>query len=78
MPDKPRLPPERVEQYAIRVALGNNGGTWAEHYTEEQKDHWRQFIDDLVLDIWWDAYKQGQLDGMQSGTAHPWKESMGR
>jgi hypothetical protein len=40
-----------VEAFAIRAALGNNGGTWAEHYTEEQKEHWRQFIRDLVSTI---------------------------
>lgn len=37
-----------IESFAIRAALGNNGGTWAEHYTEEQKEHWRQFVRDLV------------------------------
>jgi heme oxygenase len=36
-----------IEQFAIRVALGNNGGTWAKHYTPAQQEHWRQFIRDL-------------------------------
>ena len=42
---------EKIEAFAIRVALGNNGGTWAEHYTEDQKEHWRNFIRDLVKEI---------------------------
>jgi hypothetical protein len=40
-----------IEKYAIRVALGNNGGKWSEHYTEKQKEHWRDFIRQLVDDI---------------------------
>lgn len=40
-----------IEKYAIRVALGNNGGKWSEHYTEDQKNHWRKFIRDLIEDI---------------------------
>jgi hypothetical protein len=42
---------EIIEKFAIRVALGNNGGKWSSHYTEEQKEHWRQFIKDLVHEI---------------------------
>lgn len=37
-----------VEKFAIRCALGNNGGEWATHYTEEQKEFWRSFVTDLV------------------------------
>lgn len=40
-----------IEAFAIRAALGNNGGTWADHYTEAQKDHWRRFVLDLVAAI---------------------------
>lgn len=40
-----------IEQFSIRIALGNNGGTWAEHYTEEQKNHWRKLTADLVKDL---------------------------
>lgn len=40
-----------VEKFAIRVALGNNGGSWATHYTDAHKEHWRQFIRDLVKSI---------------------------
>lgn len=39
-----------VEKYAIRCALGNNGGTWETHYTEEQKEFWRKFVRDLLND----------------------------
>jgi hypothetical protein len=42
--------PEIIETLAIRAALGNNGGAWAEHYTNEQKEHWRRFVQDLVAD----------------------------
>jgi hypothetical protein len=42
---------EKIEEFAIRVALGNNGGKWSDHYTEEQKEHWRKFIRDLIESI---------------------------
>lgn len=42
---------ELIERYAIRVALGDNGGAWATHYTEEQKEHWRAFVRDLIADL---------------------------
>lgn len=42
---------EMIEKFAIRVALGNNGGKWSSHYTEEQKEHWRQFVKDLIQEI---------------------------
>jgi len=45
------LTDEQVESFAIRVALGNNGGTWADHYHEEHKNHWRQFVRDLAQDV---------------------------
>ena len=38
----------KIEKFAIRVALGNNGGQWNTHYTEKHKEHWRKFIRDLV------------------------------
>lgn len=44
----PTVPDERIEAFAIRAALGNNGGTWADHYTEGQKEHWRQWVRDLM------------------------------
>ena len=42
---------EYLEQLAERIALGNNGGTWAEHYTEDQKGHWRRLAMDLIDDV---------------------------
>lgn len=30
-----------IERCAMRMAVGNNGGTWDTHYTEKQKDFWR-------------------------------------
>jgi hypothetical protein len=42
------MSPEIIETFAMRAALGNNGGAWAEHYTDEQKEHWRRFVRDLV------------------------------
>jgi hypothetical protein len=40
-----------IESFAVRVALGNNGGEWATHYTEAQKEHWRQFVRDMIVHI---------------------------
>jgi exosome complex RNA-binding protein Rrp4 len=45
------MSPEAIEKFAIQVALGNNGGVWSTHYTEEHKEHWRKFIKDLVDEI---------------------------
>jgi hypothetical protein len=30
---------------------GNNGGEWATHYSETQKDLWRQFIKELAYEL---------------------------
>ncbi len=51
------LPEDVVEAFAIRIALGNNGGTWLkrpdgeEHYTPEQKEHWRKIVRDLAIEV---------------------------
>lgn len=42
---------EEIEKFAIQCAKGNNGGEWATHYTEAQKDYWRQFVRDLAARI---------------------------
>lgn len=42
---------EYQEALAERLALGNNGGTWADHYTEDQKDKWRKMARDVVTDV---------------------------
>jgi hypothetical protein len=31
-----------IEGFAERLALMFNGGTWATHYTEAQKELWRE------------------------------------
>lgn len=44
----------QVEAFAIRAAKGNNGGEWlkkpdgTQHYTEAQKDYWRQWVRDFA------------------------------
>lgn len=39
------------EAFAICCARGNNGGEWSTHYTEDQKNFWRKFVQDLIKDI---------------------------
>jgi hypothetical protein len=43
--------PDLIEKFAKQAALGNNGGTWAEHYTEAQKEYWRAFVRELIVHI---------------------------
>lgn len=38
------LDPEFVERMAIRLARGNNGGEWNQHYTDLHKEVWRDFV----------------------------------
>lgn len=46
-----------IEAFAIRAAKGNNGGEWlkkpdgTQHYTEDQKNYWRQFVRDIAVEI---------------------------
>ena len=40
-----------IEKYAIIMAEGHNGGTWATHYTDSQKDLWRARVQKLIEDI---------------------------
>jgi hypothetical protein len=42
---------ELIEKFAIRIALGNNGGEWSTHYTEAQKYFWRDIVRDLIDDL---------------------------
>lgn len=42
---------ELIEKWAIKLALGNNGGEWATHYTEKQKELWRERVRELIEDI---------------------------
>lgn len=48
---KTHLSDGEIEHFAKRAALGNNGGDWAVHYTEDQKEHWRAFVRDLVSSV---------------------------
>jgi hypothetical protein len=53
---------ELIEKWAIKLALGNNGGQWADHYVEEyelkgdetyvciQKDFWRGLAKEMLED----------------------------
>ncbi len=45
------IPDDIIERYAIRCAQGNNGGEWASHYNEDQKNFWRKFVKDLIYDL---------------------------
>lgn len=44
-------PDNLLEHFAIRCAKGNNGGEWATHYTEDQKNFWRSFVRHLYSEI---------------------------
>lgn len=33
---------QHIEELAIKLAEANNGGKWATHYEEAQKDVWRK------------------------------------
>ncbi len=52
-----------IERFAIRCAKGNNGGEWATHYTEEQRNVWRAFSKELFDE----SYEIGYSDGCGSG-----------
>lgn len=47
------IPPDLLETWAMRLAVGNNGGTWDTHYKDEQKGFWlamaAEFITDCTL-----------------------------
>ena len=60
---------EKLEALAIRAAKGNNGGEWlkkpdgTQHYTEAQKDYWRQFVRDLAATAWeWERQTMSDQD----------------
>ena len=40
-----------VERLAVSMAIGNNGGQWATHYTEGQKFLWRTRAANLIADL---------------------------
>lgn len=39
---------DEMELLAIKAAQGNNGGTWADHYTDDHKAFWRSFVRELA------------------------------
>ena len=39
---------ELIEQVAKTMALGNNGGDWAKHYNEDQKNVWRERAKEVI------------------------------
>lgn len=41
-------PEEQVEVVARTIALGNNGGEWASHYTDGQKELWRDRAREVI------------------------------
>lgn len=61
------MSPDQIESFAIRAALGNNGGTWAKHYTEDQKEHWRQWVRGIASEIDGEAYQRGVEAGREAG-----------
>lgn len=49
-----------VEHIAKKIALGNNGGDWATHYTEHQKALWRTRAREIIKEV-----MQYMLDGVR-------------
>ena len=39
--DESGWPKDLIEKVAMKIAVANNGGKWAEHYTDHQKAVWR-------------------------------------
>ena len=39
---------ELVEDIAKKIAVANNGGDWAKHYNEDQKNIWRERAKEIV------------------------------
>jgi len=39
---------ELIEKVAIEMAMGNNGGDWAKHYNEDQKNVWRERAEKVI------------------------------
>jgi len=40
-----------VEKVAIRIAIANNGGTWAQYYTDKQKALWRMRAAEIITQV---------------------------
>ena len=39
---------ELVEDIAKKIAVANNGGDWAKHYNEDQKNIWRERAKEVI------------------------------
>ena len=39
---------ELIEKIAMTMAVGNNGGGWATHYNEDQKNVWRERAKEVI------------------------------
>ena len=42
---------ELIEEIAKTMALGNNGGDWAKHYNEDQKNVWRERAKEVIESV---------------------------
>ena len=39
---------ELIEEIAKKIAVANNGGEWAKHYNEDQKNVWRERAKEVI------------------------------
>ena len=39
---------ELIEKVAKKIAVANNGGDWAKHYNEDQKNVWRERAKEVI------------------------------
>lgn len=39
---------ELIEKVARTIAVANNGGDWAKHYNEDQKNVWRERAKEVI------------------------------
>ena len=39
---------ELIEDIAKKIAVANNGGDWAKHYNEDQKNVWRERAKEVI------------------------------
>jgi hypothetical protein len=46
-----------VDRWAMKLAVGNNGGSWDSHYTEKHKTFWRERAIEFIVEVWSDFEK---------------------
>lgn len=39
---------ELIEDIAKKIAVANNGGDWAKHYNDDQKNVWRERAKEII------------------------------